>query len=193
MNPWTAKAVVLAASIAMVVIRAPHGNRCRRVKVARNYRGAQEIFLLTLAWIGFFIPFVWIFSPAFSFADFPLRPAPFIVGIACLVAGLWLLYRSHADLGTNWSVTLEVRENHRLITDGVYRSIRHPMYTAFFLYSLGQALVLPNWVAGPSYLVSFGFLFAFRIRAEERMMLETFGDEYTSYMAKTKRLVPYFW
>jgi hypothetical protein len=42
--------------------------------------------------------------------------------------------------------------------------IRHPMYSALFLYSLGQLLVLPNWIAGPSYLVTFGILFAFRIR-----------------------------
>ena len=44
-------------------------------------------------------------SPAFSFADFPLRAAPLLAGIACLAAGLWLFYRSHADLGTNWSIT----------------------------------------------------------------------------------------
>jgi protein-S-isoprenylcysteine O-methyltransferase Ste14 len=54
-------------------------------------------------------------------------------------------------------------------------------------------LVLPNWIAGPSYLVTFGILFAFRIRDEERMMLEEFGDEYATYMAKTKRLVPGIW
>jgi protein-S-isoprenylcysteine O-methyltransferase Ste14 len=53
--------------------------------------------------------------------------------------------------------------------------------------------VLPNWVAGPSYLVSPGILFALRIRAEERMMLETFGEEYASYMVRTKRLVPGVW
>jgi protein-S-isoprenylcysteine O-methyltransferase Ste14 len=65
------------------------------------------------------------------------------------------------------------------------------MYAALFL--IGQALVLPNWVVGPSYLVAFGILFALRIGAEERMMLETFGDEYTAYMARTKLLVPGIW
>ena len=92
-----------------------------------------------------------------------------------------------------WSVTLELRENHRLITQGVYRHVRHPMCAALFLYSIGQALALPNWVAGPSYLVAFGMLFALRLGAEERMMLETFGDEYAAYMAGTKRLVPGIW
>ena len=109
------------------------------------------------------------------------------------MAGLWLFFRSHVDLGTNWSVTLEVREQHRLVTHGVYRRIRHPMYTSFFLYAVGQLLVLPNWVAGPSYLVPFVILFACRVRAEEEMMREQFGDEYVAYMTRTKRLVPGIW
>ena len=50
--------------------------------------------------------------------------------------------------------------------------------------------MLPNWVVGPSYLVAFGILFALRIGAEERMMLEAFGDEYAAYVARTKLLVP---
>jgi protein-S-isoprenylcysteine O-methyltransferase Ste14 len=86
-----------------------------------------------------------------------------------------------------------VRESHRLITEGIYRHVRHPMYTALFLYSIGQALVIPNWFAGPSNLLAFVILFAFRIGAEERMMLDAFGDEYAAYMSKTKRLIPGVW
>jgi protein-S-isoprenylcysteine O-methyltransferase Ste14 len=159
----------------------------------KNRKGTQEVILLTFAWLGFFIPLVWVVSPAFSFAEYPLRVEPLIVGVVCLVVGLWLLYRSHADLGTNWSVTLQVREQHRLITHGIYRHARHPMYLALFVYSLGQVLVLPNWIAGPSYLIAFGILFVFRVRKEEKMMLEEFGNEYAEYMARTKRLVPGIW
>lgn len=67
------------------------------------------------------------------------------------------------------------------------------MYLALFVYSLGQVLVLPNWIAGPSYLIAFGILFACRVRNEERMMIEEFGDQYAAYMARTKRLVPGVW
>ena len=193
MNPWIAKAVILAASVVMVVIRAPHGRRSRGVKVVRSYRGPREIALLTFAWIGFLIPLIWVASPLFSFAEYSLRPLPFGAGVLCLAVGLWWFKRSHSDLGTYWSVSLELRENHRLITQGVYRYVRHPMYAALFVYAIGQALTVPNWVAGPSYLVAFGILFALRIGAEERMMLETFGDEYAAYRASTKRLVPGIW
>ena len=193
MNPWIAKAVIFTASVVMVVIRAPHGQRSRGVKVVTHRKGGRETALLTLAWAGFFIPLVWIVSPVFSFAEYPLRAGPLAAGSACFVAGLWLFHRSHADLGTNWSVTLEVRERHRLIVHGVYRRIRHPMYTALFLYSIGQALVLPNWLAGPSYLVAFGILFACRVGAEEAMMREEFGDDYEAYMSRTQRLAPWIW
>ena len=193
MNPWFAKAIVLAGSIVMVIIRAPHGQRSRGVKVVRSGRGALEIVLLTLAWLAFFVPLVWVATPVFAFADYSLRLLPLLAGVVCLAVGLWLFARSHADLGTNWSITLEVREKHQLVTQGTYRTLRHPMYSALLLYSLGQALVVPNWIAGPSYGVAMALLIAFRLGPEERMMLEEFGEEYSAYQTRTKRLVPGVW
>ena len=193
MNPGVAKVVVLAATLTMIAVRAPHGRRSRNVKVARSHKTSLETGLLVLAWVGFFVPLIWLASPLLSFAEYPLTLGPLIAGVMCFVVGLWLFYRSHADLGTNWSITLEVREQHRLITQGIYRRIRHPMYLALVVYSLGHALVIPNWVAGPSNLVAFTILFALRVHAEEQMMTDVFGDEYTAYAARTKRLVPGVW
>ena len=193
MNPWIAKATIVAATVVMMAIRAPHGRRSRSVKVVKSRKITTETVLLSLAWLGFLVPLVWIVSPALSFAEYPLRASPLIVGASCLVVGLWFFHRSHADLGTNWSISLEVREQHRLITDGVYRRVRHPMYTALLLYAIGQALVIPNWVAGPSYLIPMGMLCVFRVRGEEVMMLDEFGEEYAKYMTRTKRFVPGLW
>ena len=192
-NPWFAKAIILASSILMVIIRAPHGQRSRGVRVVRSKRGTLEIALLSLAWLSFFIPLIWVAAPILAFADYPLRPAPLFAGVVSLTVGLWLFARSHADLGTNWSITLEVREKHQLVTQGVYRHIRHPMYSALLIYSIGQALVLPNWIAGPSYGVAMVLLVALRLAREERMMLEEFGSDYDGYMRRTKRLVPGVW
>ena len=193
MNPWIAKAVVLAATGVMMAIRGPHGQRSRSVKVVKSHKTSLETGLLVFAWVGFFVPLIWVASPAFWFAEHPLRIGPLVAGVMCIVIGLWLFYRSHADLGTNWSITLEVREGHRLITQGVYRWVRHPMYSALALYSVGQALVIPNWVAGLSNLVAFAVLLALRIGAEERMMTQQFGNEYAAYTVRTKRLIPRVW
>ena len=75
MNPWVAKAVVLAGTLVMVAIRAPHGRRSRSVKVAESHKTPLETGLLVLAWVGFFVPLIWVVSPAFSFAEYPLRTA----------------------------------------------------------------------------------------------------------------------
>jgi protein-S-isoprenylcysteine O-methyltransferase Ste14 len=99
-------------------------------------------------------------------------------------------YRTHRDLGRFWSVTLEIRQTHELVTTGVYRHVRHPMYAAFFLWAVAQALLLPNWIAGPAGLVGFGTLFGLRVWREERMMEAAFGDAYRAYAARTWRVIP---
>jgi protein-S-isoprenylcysteine O-methyltransferase Ste14 len=193
MDPWFAKAVVLLGAIVMVAIRAPHGQRSRAIKIAKSRKSRLETALLTLAWIAFFLPLIWIATPVLAFADYPLRPVPFVAGTLGIALGLWFFYRSHADLGPNWSITLEVREGHQLVTQGVYGRVRHPMYSALLLYAFGQALVLPNWLAGPSYAAAMLLLFALRVGPEERMMLEEFGSDYAAYMTRTRRLVPGLW
>jgi protein-S-isoprenylcysteine O-methyltransferase Ste14 len=192
-NLWVAKVIILSTIIVMVAIRAPHGQRRRGIPAVRSRKGKLEIVLLTIAWLAFFLPLIWIATPVLASADYALRPVPLLAGTVCLTLGLWLFHLSHADLGANWSITLEVLEKHRLVTQGVYRRVRHPMYTALLLYSVGQALVLPNYVAGLSSGTTMALLVALRIGPEERMMLEEFGKDYQEYMALTKRLVPGVW
>jgi protein-S-isoprenylcysteine O-methyltransferase Ste14 len=67
------------------------------------------------------------------------------------------------------------------------------MYTSIFLQAIAQALLLSNWVAGPSCLLAFILMFALRVRTEERMMLKQFGADYALYMGRSKRLVPGVW
>jgi protein-S-isoprenylcysteine O-methyltransferase Ste14 len=193
MNPWFGKAIIIASSIVMVITRAPHGQRSRAIKVAASRKGALEVALVVFAWLAFVIPLIWVAAPVFSFADYPLRPAALFFGAVCLAAGLWIFARSHADLGPNWSITLEVREGHQLVTRGIYRHVRHPMYCGLLVYALGQALVVPNWIAGPSYGLAMVILCVFRLGPEERMMLDEFGAEYMAYMSRTKRLIPGVW
>ncbi|PIE06360.1 MAG: hypothetical protein CSA74_12935 [Rhodobacterales bacterium] len=103
---------------------------------------------------------------------------------------MWLFWRSHVDLGGNWSYLLELREGHQLVTHGLYARIRHPMYAAFLLFGLTQALLINNWIAGPSGLISIAILFGPRMLHEEAMMRDRFGAEYDAYCARTPRLIP---
>ena len=71
---------MLAGAVVMIAIRAPHGRRSRIVKVATSHKTPLETGLLVLAWVGFFVPLIWVASPAFSFAEYPLGTGPLVAG-----------------------------------------------------------------------------------------------------------------
>jgi protein-S-isoprenylcysteine O-methyltransferase Ste14 len=191
LNPWWGLGVYLVATIASVVIRWPHDAREKTVKVADDRKGALERFLLVLVGVGFMVLPVLAMTPLLAFADYPLHPVALGAGALVDALGLWLFHRSHADLGTNWSITLQLREDHALVTRGIYAWIRHPMYSAIYCLAIGQALLIANAIAGPACFVTFTLMFALRVGPEEGMMREKFGDSYADYARRTKRLVPY--
>ncbi|MBI3557113.1 MAG: isoprenylcysteine carboxylmethyltransferase family protein [Deltaproteobacteria bacterium] len=191
MSHWFGYALFIAGNLSGIAIRVPHDSRNGKIRVVDDRKGKLEISLLVVMSIAVFIlPVVAMATPLLSFADYGLSPGAFAAGVCCFALNLWLFYKAHADLGTNWSATLQVREGHSLITNGVYRSIRHPMYAAIYLLALAQACLLSNWIAGPATLVAFTLMFTLRMGPEEKMMVDKFGDEYLAYASRTKRLVP---
>ena len=186
-----AKAIYVCLAVGWYALRYPHARRARKTPVVRSARGAREIALLPISLTGLgVLPLVYAATGFPAFADYPFRPLQAWFGLAVAVAALAMFFATHQALGRNWSVSLDVRQNHKLITEGVYRSVRHPMYTAFWLWAVAQALLLPNWVAGLAGLVGFGILYFLRVGQEEQLMLDTFGEDYRAYMARTKRLIP---
>jgi protein-S-isoprenylcysteine O-methyltransferase Ste14 len=107
-----------------------------------------------------------------------------------MVFALWLFWRAHADLGTNWSAVLELSRDHQLVQHGVYQRVRHPMYSAIFLFSAAQGMMLSNWLAGWGALLAFWLLYSERVAREEQLMLDRFGDQYADFMQRTGRLTP---
>jgi protein-S-isoprenylcysteine O-methyltransferase Ste14 len=186
-----AKLVWCLGVIGWFAIRYPHDRRSRRTPKRLRSDRARDRVLLTISATGMLIvPAIYVLTGWPQVADYRFRPALAFLGAVVFACSLWLFYRTHRDLGRNWSVTLEIRDRHALVSSGVYRYVRHPMYSAFWLWAVAQALLLPNWIAGPAGLVGFGTLFFLRIRREEELMVETFGDEYRRYMARTSRIVP---
>jgi protein-S-isoprenylcysteine O-methyltransferase Ste14 len=191
MTPFTAKLVWWAGIVGWYAIRYPHQRRSRRTPIASRRERVRERVLLSISFTGLFIvPAIYVTTGVPQFADYAFSAPATSIGAAVFALSLLLFYRTHRELGRFWSVTLEIRLTHQLITSGVYHYVRHPMYAAFFLWAIAQALLLPNWIAGPAGLAGFGTLFAFRVGREERMMEATFGEAYRAYAARTRRVVP---
>jgi protein-S-isoprenylcysteine O-methyltransferase Ste14 len=194
MTPLVAKLIWIAGAIAWFVIRYPAQRRAARRAVVRSAVDWQERTLLVIAGLGqFVVPLIYVLSGEPRFADYPFHPLQGWLGLLLLIAALVLFRVTHKRLGRNWSITLEMRKSHALVTDGVYAYVRHPMYSSFFLWGLAQLALLPNWFAGPVGLVGIAILFFFRVGREEAMMIDTFGDSYADYMKRTARIVPWLY
>jgi protein-S-isoprenylcysteine O-methyltransferase Ste14 len=177
--------------VAWYLIRHRFERKAKRVRVVSASRSASERIGLVAATAGLgVIPGFYVVTGAPRWANYPPQAWAVVVGAIIYAGALWLFRRSHKDLGKNWSITLEIRDQHRVVSNGVYAHVRHPMYSAFWLMGLGQAFLLSNWIAGLAGLVGFAVLFFLRVDKEERMMLDTFGEEYRAYMGRTKRVIP---
>lgn len=181
--------------LAQVAIRAPHERRRRKTRLEVDLADGPERSLVGLLSVGILlVPVVYALAPWLDRADYSLSPEAERraggLGAVLMALSLLLYERSHADLGQNWSPSLQLRDGHALVTRGVYRYIRHPMYASEWLWSIAQALLLRNWIAGCAGALTFLPLYVLRVPREERMMLDQFGEEYRAYVERTGRIVP---
>lgn len=177
----------LAGFAWVVKVRWPHR---KRDKAESRLDGLERTLLRGMA-LGFVIlPIASCVSRRLQRWDVPTTPLRTAAGAALFGAGVALLDAAHRDLGRQFSPTLEIAHDHQLVTHGVYRHVRHPMYTAGFLWAFGQMLLIPNLVAGPAALPAIAFLTALRLPREEAMLRELFGAEYDEWRERTGALWP---
>ena len=138
---------------------------------------AYILYLVIPPWISWFpLPF-----PSF------IRWGGIILGFSVIPFLIW----THRTLSHFWSADLEIQDKHRLITAGPYSRIRHPMYTAFILFTLSSVLLAANL-----FVTIFGLLICIMLypisKQEEQMLIREFGDQYKAYMNRTGRFLPRF-
>lgn len=185
------KVVWCLCLVAWALIRWIPNRRSRKVKIAATSRTMSERFSMIVSWLGLGgIPAVWVFTGFPVAFDHAANPILIFVGLVIFAFSLRLFRLTHKALGAMWSHSLDLRENHKLVTSGIYEKVRHPMYSAFWLWALAQPFLLANWIAGFSGIVGFGILYFLRVGQEEVMMEQRFGDDYRAYRARTKRIVP---
>ena len=151
---------------------------------------------LNTVWVILGLPllaatFIFIFRPGltpWAFLRFPawLRWAGGATGLCAVL----LIAAVHVELGKNFSPTLRLRPGHTLVTEGLYRWARHPMYSAYFLLFAGAFLLSANWVIGATGMGIISTHLTVRVRREERILIDRFGAAYIEYAGRTSRFLP---
>lgn len=184
--------ILLGIFFAFVPVALYHRVRSKTdEKLDRWQEGAFILFGLRLGAVPWFLSsLAWMIDPewmAWSSVPIPI----WIRSIGLGLIGLWgvLLVWTFQNLGRNLTDTVVTRKEHKLVTTGPYRYVRHPFYLAFFLAIAGGSIVAANW-----FVLVFGlipcFFLVIRTKIEEAKLIERFGDEYRNYMKRTGRFWP---
>lgn len=161
-------------------------------KTVSDNEGLLLGFLRILFIIPFFLSiFLFMLIPEmlYSFSlnfDFSSR----IIGLFSVYFGVIIILWTNISLDRNFSTTLVVRADHKLITKGPYKYIRHPMYSGITFWIVGMLFVSDNWfflIILPIYIT---LIMGFRMIKEEKMLESKFGVEYENYKKRTKRFIP---
>lgn len=172
------------------IVRKRFTAKHKKHEFVKQYKSRGDMILLVFDGIGMVIPLVYVLSPWLDFADYHMPMWVGWLGAGLFANAIYILYLSHADLGKNWSPVLGIKAHHTLITSGIYKYVRHPMYTAHLLWAVAQILILHNWIAGYSFIIVMVPHILLRVRKEEGLLIEQFGQEYLDYKKSTGMIFP---
>lgn len=131
------------------------------------------------------IPLHWLYLQLW-----PAGLVLFWLGVAVTIAGLLFAVWAREHLGSNWSRSVTIKQDHELITTGPYAVARHPIYTGILTGFLGMAIAISQ-VRGVVVFVLIFIALWMKLRMEEQWMRSHFGEAYVTYARQTAALVPY--
>lgn len=120
----------------------------------------------------------------------PGRSLVYALGIALALAGIALRWWAVLTLGRFFTTRVLIRSDQTVVTNGPYQYVRHPSYTGALLTVLGVLLCATNWLSLACFVIAIPG-FAYRIRVEERALVDALGEPYRDYMRRTRQLVPF--
>jgi protein-S-isoprenylcysteine O-methyltransferase Ste14 len=170
------------------------GMRRRRFRLGRSkYERGRDIVLQDILAVAWAIPvLLYIIYPPWRtwfVIPFPVPSWLQVLGIGIAAISLIFLVWTHRALGLFWTFKLEMRPKHKLVTWGPYSRIRHPMYTALLVFMLATGMIAVDWVILVITALNLPVIWR-RIKGEEQMLIDRFGNEYREYMHRTRRLLP---
>jgi protein-S-isoprenylcysteine O-methyltransferase Ste14 len=161
----------------------------RPTKRARRSGSERAPLVANLAASGLFLVSLVAFAGGVTGSTLLLLLAS--SGSLLAIAGAALVLQARAELGPAWSLVPAADQGAGFVTTGPYRLVRHPIYLGLSLVAMGQALALGSWPAVTIVLCGIVPTFAWRARAEEKLLGRTFGESYADYRRRAKMIVPY--
>jgi protein-S-isoprenylcysteine O-methyltransferase Ste14 len=176
--------LAFAGPMLLAVTRCCGGPKTR----ARQSGSDRAPLVANLAAFGLYVPSLLVFSGSLTGSTALMLASS---GSLLAITGAALVLRARAELGAAWSFVPTADQGTGLITTGPYRLVRHPIYLGLALLAMGQALAFGSWPALMIVLSGIVPTFAWRARAEEKLLSRTFGERYVAYRLQTKVIIPY--
>lgn len=146
------------------------------------------LFLIGQIWV--LGSFIFIAKPmSMAWTRFPLPVWIRWIGLLLTVSGMALEFATQLSLGRNYSTTVHISSEQTLVTNGPYRYMRHPMYTALVAVGIGLGLMSASWYFLLPFILT-AIVIVFRIPHEEAVLIEKFGPQYIKYAQSTGRFLP---
>jgi len=159
-------------------------------RVVRSQPAGPRVFGVAVAFLGFALLGKQWFRYGWLAERFvPETQAILMAGLVLTIGGCLFAGWARVALGGNWSGRATVKENHELIVRGPYAWVRHPIYTGLLVAVAGTALAQGEWRSAAGVGVIF-LAFAMKMSQEERLMMQTFPQEYPGYRRRVKALIP---
>ena len=167
-------------------IKAFGAKTTQRLEPAASRLVRTVVFLIVILLLSPIpIPLPWLYIHFW-----PMGLLSFWIGAAVTVSGLLFAVWARVHLGRNWSRSVTIKQDHKLITGGPYALVRHPIYTGILAGFLGTAIAISQ-VRGFIALALVFLVFVAKFRMEEAWMRSQFGETYTAYAQHTAALLPF--
>ena len=193
---WVFVGELVIPSVLIGVWLARHDPALLAERVSGLFRPGQSRADKALMAVFLVLTLAWLVAIALDAMRYRLSHVPAwlqIVGVIALALCFYVAFLTfRANSYAAAAVRVQAERGHRVVTDGPYAVVRHPMYAGALLYFLGTPLLLGSWY-GLAFAPVLIALLAVRAVMEERMLTRAL-DGYPAYAARVRwRLVPYIW
>ncbi|HQV94907.1 MAG TPA: isoprenylcysteine carboxylmethyltransferase family protein [Anaerolineales bacterium] len=160
-------------------------------KISRKVDGSAMMNIIRIGGLILWLsPFVYLINPAWmAWSKIGLTESIRWLGVGTGILCIFGIYWLFSSIGSGITPTSATRKEHKLATNGIYKYIRHPLYTIGSSFIISFGMMADNWFIALFGVLAF-ILMAIRAPKEEANLIEKFGDEYREYMKRTGRFLP---